>query len=60
MPAGVEGMCVFNDLRFSTLECNYITKMMGGIGENIFFPPNEILFNVIMVAVETCNFSNDL
>ena len=26
MPAGVEGMCAFNDLRFSTLECNYILK----------------------------------
>jgi hypothetical protein len=37
--------------------------MRGGIGENISsLPPNEILFNALMVAAETCNFPswNDL
>jgi hypothetical protein len=37
MPAGVEGMCAFNDLRFSTLECYYILKWGKELGK-IFFP----------------------
>jgi hypothetical protein len=59
MPAGIEGTCMFNDLRFSTLECNYILERREELGET-FFPRNEILFKDVMVAAETCNFSNDL
>jgi hypothetical protein len=59
MPAGIEGTCMFNDLRFSTLECNYILECREVLGKT-FFPRNKILFKVVMVAAETCNFWNDL